>query len=113
VTPLTAPNGGTFHRSGWADAVYPSWSDDEGETWTAPVPTELPNNNSSIQATVLADGRLAMVLDPTRAEAGTPRRLSLYDEIDDEGWRRPRAAPSRHRTRTAHDGRSGARPGHR
>src|SRR3954468_23873141 len=74
-----------FYRSRWADAVYQSWSDDDGETWTAPEPTELPNNNSSIQATALADGRLAMVLNPTRAEADTPRRLSLYDEIDDDG----------------------------
>jgi predicted neuraminidase len=74
-----------FFRSRWADAVYQSWSDDDGETWTAPVPTELPNNNSSIQATALADGRLAMVLNPVRAGVDTPRRLSLYDEIDDEG----------------------------
>ena len=74
-----------FYRSRWADAVYQNWSDDDGETWTAPAPTELPNNNSSIQATALADGRLAMVLNPTRAEAGTARRLSLYDEIDDAG----------------------------
>jgi len=82
------PAGGrltAFYRSRWADAVYQSWSDDDGETWTAPEPTELPNNNSSIQATALADGRLAMVLNPTRAEAGTARRLSLYDEIDDAG----------------------------
>jgi predicted neuraminidase len=74
-----------FYRSRWADSVYQSWSDDDGETWTAPVAGELPNNNSSIQATTLADGRIAMVLNPTRAEAGTPRRLSLYDEIDDAG----------------------------
>jgi predicted neuraminidase len=74
-----------FFRSRWADAVYQSWSDDDGETWTTPVPTELPNNNSSIQATALADGRLAMVLNPVRVGVDTPRRLSLYDEIDDEG----------------------------
>jgi predicted neuraminidase len=74
-----------FFRSRWADAVYQSWSDDDGETWTTPAPTELPNNNSSIQATALSDGRLAMVLNPVRAGADTPRRLSLYDEIDDEG----------------------------
>jgi predicted neuraminidase len=60
-----------FFRSRWA--------------WTAPAPTELPNNNSSIQATALSDGRLAMVLNPVRAGVDTPRRLSLYDEIDDEG----------------------------
>jgi predicted neuraminidase len=74
-----------FFRSRWADAVYQSWSDDDGETWTTPAPTELPNNNSSIQATALSDGRLAMVLNPIRAGVDTPRRLSLYDEIDDEG----------------------------
>jgi predicted neuraminidase len=94
-----------FYRSRWADAVYQSWSDDEGGTWTAPEPTELPNNNSSIQATALADGRLAMVLNPTRAEAGTPRRLSLYDEIDDEGLAatqgRPEPAPDEDGTRRA------------
>src|SRR3954471_9117658 len=74
-----------FYRSRWADAVYQSWSDDDGEAWTAPEPTELPNNNSSIQATPLADGTLAIVLNPTRAEAGPARPLSLYDEIDDAG----------------------------
>jgi predicted neuraminidase len=74
-----------FYRSRWADAVYQSWSHDEGETWSAPVPTDLPNNNSSIQAAALDDGRIAMVLNPIRAEAGTARRLSLYDEIDDDG----------------------------
>jgi predicted neuraminidase len=74
-----------FYRSRWADWVHRSTSGDDGETWTAPVPTELPNNNSSIQVTALADGRLAMVLNPTQAGPGTARRLSLYDEIDDAG----------------------------
>jgi len=74
-----------FYRSRWADWVYRSTSADDGDTWTAPVPTELPNNNSSIQVTALADGRLAMVLNPTQAGPDTPRRLSLYDEIDDSG----------------------------
>jgi predicted neuraminidase len=74
-----------FYRSRWADWVYRSTSSDDGDTWTAPVPTELPNNNSSIQVTALADGRLAAVLNPTQAGPGTARRLSLYDEIDDTG----------------------------
>ncbi len=69
------------------------------------MPTDVLNNNSSIQATALADGRLAMVLNPTRAEAGTPRRLSLYDEIDDEGLAatqgRPEPAPDEDGTRRA------------
>jgi predicted neuraminidase len=72
-------------RSRWADSIYESRSTDGGTTWSEPVPTELPNNNSSIQFVALADGRLALVYNHSRAEASTERRLSLYDEIDDDG----------------------------
>ncbi|SDL75954.1 exo-alpha-sialidase [Arthrobacter sp. ok362] len=72
-------------RSRWADSIYESRSADGGTTWSEPVPTELPNNNSSIQFVALADGRLALVYNHSRAEASTERRLSLYDEIDDDG----------------------------
>lgn len=72
-------------RSRWADSIYEARSTDDGSTWSEPVPTELPNNNSSIQFTALADGRLALVYNHSRAEASTERRLSLYDEIDDDG----------------------------
>jgi predicted neuraminidase len=72
-------------RSRWADSIYESRSTDDGTTWSDPVPTELPNNNSSIQFTALADGRLALVYNHSRAEENTERRLSLYDEIDDDG----------------------------
>ncbi|KQQ82755.1 exo-alpha-sialidase [Arthrobacter sp. Leaf137] len=72
-------------RSRWADSIYESRSTDDGSTWSEPVPTELPNNNSSIQFTALADGRLALVYNHARSGEGTERRLSLYDEIDDDG----------------------------
>jgi predicted neuraminidase len=72
-------------RSRWADSIYESRSTDDGTTWSEPVPTELPNNNSSIQFVALADGRLALVYNHSRAEENTERRLSLYDEIDDDG----------------------------
>jgi predicted neuraminidase len=72
-------------RSRWADSIYESRSTDDGTTWSEPVPTELPNNNSSIQFTALADGRLALVYNHSRAGENTERRLSLYDEIDDDG----------------------------
>lgn len=72
-------------RSRWADSIYESRSTDDGSAWSEPVPTELPNNNSSIQFTALADGRLALVYNHSRAGEGTERRLSLYDEIDDDG----------------------------
>lgn len=52
-----------FFRSRLADFVYRSVSDDNGLTWTAPQPTDLPNNNSSIQALRLVSGRLALIFN--------------------------------------------------
>lgn len=72
-------------RSRWADAVYSSRSSDRGRTWSAPQPTELPNNNSSIQYVRLASGELAIAYNPISAQGDHPRRASLYDEIEDEG----------------------------
>jgi predicted neuraminidase len=74
-----------LYRSRWADRIYRSVSTDDGETWSAPAPTELPNNNSSIQFVVLADDRLALVFNNSSALDATERRTSLYDEIDDDG----------------------------
>jgi predicted neuraminidase len=74
-----------LYRSRWADAIYRSTSDDDGETWTPPAPTELPNNNSSIQFVVLPHDRLALVFNESSAADATARRTSLYDEIDDDG----------------------------
>jgi len=73
-----------FYRSRWADHVYRSVSADGGRSWSAPQPTPLPNNNSSIQAIRLASGRLAMVFNNISAAQATERRVSLYDEIDGE-----------------------------
>nr|WP_307893583.1 exo-alpha-sialidase [Bacillus swezeyi] len=71
-------------RSRWADNIYSSFSTDYGRTWSEPVPTELPNNNSSIQFTKLNNGHLALVFNHMNAENCTERRTSLYDEIEDE-----------------------------
>lgn len=73
-----------LYRSRWADFIYASRSVDGGETWTAPAPTTLPNNNSSIQATVLTDGRIALVYNASSAANAPERRQSLYDEIEDD-----------------------------
>ncbi|TPG47251.1 glycosyl hydrolase [Roseomonas nepalensis] len=70
-----------FFRSRWADWVYASRSADGGRSWSAPEPTALPNNNSSIQATRLADGGIAIVFNDSSAADATGRRLSLYDDI--------------------------------
>ena len=80
-------------RSRWADHVYSSRSLDNGRTWSAPKPTELPNNNSSVQFTRLANGHLAIVYNDISSAQATERRLSLYDEIEDESDA-PQAAPT-------------------
>ena len=56
-----------------------------GDSWSAPVPTALPNNNSSIQQRLLADGRIAVIYNHASRLDATARRENLYDEIDDEG----------------------------
>lgn len=52
-------------RSRFADNVYISESFDFGDTWSEPVPTVLPNNNSSISALKLESGRIAIAYNPT------------------------------------------------
>ncbi|MBS0536628.1 MAG: exo-alpha-sialidase [Proteobacteria bacterium] len=73
-----------LYRSRWADHVYLSRSFDQGDTWSPPEATTLPNNNSSIQAAVLNDGRIALVYNASSAANASQRRLSLYDEIEDD-----------------------------
>ena len=59
-----------FFRRRVADNIFRSVSRDNGQTWSRPEPTGLPNNNSSIQARLLADGRLAMAYNERRATGG-------------------------------------------
>lgn len=101
IVPTAAGDLVALYRSRWADFIYASRSADGGRTWSAPVPTELPNNNSSIQATALADGRLALVYNHSSAANAAERRLSLYDEIEDEEEGAAPAAPAPVRARTA------------
>ena len=81
-------------RSRWADWIYGSRSSDGGRTWTEPTPTELPNNNSSIQAVRLANDHLAMVYNHSSAADATDRRLSLYDDIGGGEDLAPAAPPA-------------------
>ncbi len=77
-----------FFRSRWADHIWYSQSTDYGESWSAPIPTTLPNNNSSIQATTLSNGDLALVFNNMSAAGASERRASLYDEIEDDDGRK-------------------------
>ncbi|MBP0969273.1 MAG: exo-alpha-sialidase [Oscillospiraceae bacterium] len=61
-----------FMRSRAADNIYRSESFDFGSSWSVPVPTELPNNNSSIGAVKLQSGRIAIVYNPTHAPDPDP-----------------------------------------
>jgi len=71
-----------FYRNRFAVNILSSRSSDGGENWSAPEPTDLPNNNSSIQATILNDGAIAMVYNHSNAGMSDARRQSLYDEIE-------------------------------
>ncbi|OCX67281.1 glycosyl hydrolase [Thioclava sp. SK-1] len=73
-----------FYRRRQADRVHRSISTDGGRTWSAPAPTDVPNNNSSIAVTVLADGNVAMICNPVDATMSAARRASLYDELGEE-----------------------------
>lgn len=90
VVPLGGGRMVAFYRDRFAEAVRRSVSTDDGRTWSAPEPIDVPNNNSSIQAVRLASGLIAMVANPVNAEMSADRRASLYDEID--GSAEPAAA---------------------
>ncbi|SOC07685.1 predicted neuraminidase [Rhodobacter sp. JA431] len=84
IVPLGGARYAAFFRSRWADHVRMSRSEDHGETWSPVQDLDLPNNNSSIQVTRLHDGRLAMVHNFSSRDDAQERRLSLYDEIEDD-----------------------------
>lgn len=73
-----------FFRRRQADFVHRCESFDGGETWTVPEPTDLPNNNSSIAAMRLKDGRIAIACNPVNSDMDPSRRVSLYDELGDD-----------------------------
>ncbi len=72
-----------FFRSRWADFIYRTESHDSGTSWQSPKPTAVPNNNSSIQAIRLQDGRMVMVYNHSSAANATGRRTSLYDDLEE------------------------------
>ena len=65
-------------------------SHDGGETWSEVTLTNLPNNNSGIDAVTLRDGRHVLAYNPVSVKAGketgprTPLALAISD--DGENW---------------------------
>lgn len=83
MTPVALGGGriAAFFRRRQADFVYRSESGDGGRSWSVPVATDVPNNNSSIAAIRLRDGRVALLCNPVSAAESGARRASLYDEL--------------------------------
>jgi predicted neuraminidase len=84
IVPLDGDRMVAFYRRRQSDFVHRSESRDGGVTWSPPAPTDVPNNNGSINVVRLADGRLAMVCNPVSAAMSGDRRASLYDEIESD-----------------------------
>jgi predicted neuraminidase len=83
LVPLKDGHIAAFFRRRQADFVYRAESLDGGRSWSAPEPTDVPNNNSSIAAIALRDGRVALLCNPVSAAQSGARRASLYDELDE------------------------------
>jgi predicted neuraminidase len=65
-----------FMRSRAADNIYKSESFDNGDSWSEPKATILPNNNSSISAIKLKSGRLAIAYNPTHTPNPNPNDVA-------------------------------------
>lgn len=63
-----------FMRSRHADAIYRSESFDWGSTWSAPLKTALPNNNSGISALRLKSGRIAIAYNRIVADSSVKEK---------------------------------------
>lgn len=81
IVPVTSTYFVAFFRRRQSDFIYRTESFDGGESWTVPKPTVLPNNNSSIAAVRLTDGRIAVCCNPINKDMSNDRRESLYDEL--------------------------------
>jgi alpha-L-rhamnosidase len=71
-------------------SIIESWSYDGGKTWSGLKPTELPNNNSGIDAVSLSDGRQLLVynhvLPPEGQNKGERTPLNVAVSDDGKTW---------------------------
>ncbi|KAH6684621.1 BNR repeat-like domain-containing protein [Halenospora varia] len=80
IIPLKSGKYLGLFRSRWADFIYSSTSDD-GVHWDQPSPTELPNPNAGIGATILKSGRVALLYNKSSGKGIKEKREGLYDDI--------------------------------
>ena len=72
-----------------AGFIYRSDSSDGGKTWCEAYPTDLPNNNSGLDAVRMNDGTLALVCNPVAANWGARTPLTLFLSRDNgKTWER-------------------------
>lgn len=58
--------------------IYRSDSEDDGLNWCEAYPTDMPNNNSGLDAVMMENGTLALVCNPDDSDWGRRYPLSLY-----------------------------------
>jgi len=66
--------------------VQEAWSSNQGQTWSAIAPTELPNPDSGIDAVKLRDGRFLLVYNHSTEGTGDRRVLNVAVSKDGRQW---------------------------
>ena len=78
-----------FFRDRRAENIYTALSTDEGQHWTAPSKTSLPNNNAGIEAFTLSNGHIVIVFNDCAKCVGgrTPLTVAMSQD-DGKTWRK-------------------------
>ncbi|MGD9200569.1 MAG: exo-alpha-sialidase, partial [Chitinispirillia bacterium] len=75
-------------RTGGAKSIAVTWSDDNGQSWSKPSASILPNNNSGLDAVTLRDGRQLLAYNHSyrgQAEMGHKGRGFLTVSVSKDG----------------------------
>jgi predicted neuraminidase len=72
-----------FFRDRRAAHIYTALSTDEGEHWTTPTKTSLPNNNAGIEAFTLSNGHIVLVFNDCAKCVGGRTPLTIAMSMDD------------------------------